>query len=49
MADKVILVCEECLARNYSTPKNKAVLKTRLELKKFCPRCNKHTIHKETK
>ena len=22
---------------------------TRLELKKFCPKCNKHTLHKESK
>ncbi len=49
MADKVILVCTECLARNYSTVKNKDVLKVRLELKKHCPTCNKHTLHKETK
>lgn len=49
MADKVILVCEECLGRNYSTLKNKNVLKVRLELKKYCPTCNKHTLHKETK
>lgn len=49
MADKALLVCEKCLSRNYSTYKNKAVLTTRLELKKYCPKCNKHTLHKETK
>ncbi|MDO4198959.1 MAG: 50S ribosomal protein L33 [Erysipelotrichaceae bacterium] len=45
---KVILTCSECLSRNYSTSKNKTNAK-RIELKKFCPRCNKHTLHKETK
>lgn len=49
MREKVILVCEECLSRNYTTSKNKATSTQRLEMKKFCPRCNKHTIHKESK
>lgn len=49
MREKIILVCEECLSRNYSTTKNKATTSTRLEIKKFCPKCNKYTIHKETK
>ena len=45
---KVILMCSECLSRNYVTTKN-SMTSERLELKKFCPKCNKHTIHKETK
>lgn len=45
---KVILMCSECLSRNYSTSKNKSAAE-RLELNKFCPKCNKHTLHKETK
>lgn len=45
---KVILTCVECLSRNYSTSKSKDSTE-RLELMKFCPRCNKHTLHKETK
>lgn len=49
MREKIILVCEECLSRNYSTTKNKQGSTKRLELKKFCPKCNKYTIHKETK
>ena len=48
MADKVILVCTECLSRNYTTQKNRNSAE-RLELNKFCPKCNKHTLHKETK
>lgn len=45
---KVILTCSECLSRNYSTNKN-AHSTSRIELMKFCPKCNKHTLHKETK
>lgn len=49
MADKVTLVCTECLSRNYTTSKNKKTSTTRLEMKKFCPKCNKHTLHRESK
>lgn len=47
--NKVILTCEICLSRNYTTNKNKQVNLHRLELMKFCKRCGKHTNHKETK
>ncbi|MCD6097126.1 50S ribosomal protein L33 [bacterium] len=43
------LECSECHQINYYTRKNKKTLKNRLELKKFCKHCKKHTIHKETK
>ncbi len=49
MREKIILICEECLSRNYTTTKNKISSSTRLEIKKYCPKCNKYTIHKETK
>ena len=49
MQEKVTLVCSECLSRNYTTTRNKATSNKRLELKKYCPRCNKSTLHKETK
>lgn len=49
MREKVILVCEECLSRNYTIKKNKVTHPERMVLKKYCPRCNKYTIHKETK
>ncbi len=45
----VVLACEECKERNYTTVKNKKVTKERLELKKYCSRCQRHTAHKETK
>lgn len=49
MKKKTILVCEECLSRNYSVEKNKLTNTERLVLKKYCAKCGKHTIHKETK
>lgn len=49
MREKVILVCTECLSRNHNTSKKKGVVKERLELNKFCPKCNKYTLHKESK
>ena len=45
----VVLACEDCKERNYTTTKNKKNIKERLELSKYCPTCKKHTAHKETK
>ena len=45
----VVLACEEWKERNYTTVKNKKTSKERMELSKYCPRCKKHTTHKETK
>ena len=47
--DKVILTCTNCLSRNYTTSRNKKTQTERLELNKFCKKCNEHTVHKETK
>jgi large subunit ribosomal protein L33 len=49
MREKIILVCTQCLERNYTITKNKQTQKERVEINKFCPRCNKHTLHKESK
>ncbi|MFV0499358.1 MAG: 50S ribosomal protein L33 [Bacilli bacterium] len=49
MRKKIILVCSECLSRNYSIYKSNTAVNDRLEIKKYCSRCNKHTLHKETK
>jgi len=46
---KVILVCQECLSRNYTVNKSNLTQKERLELMKFCPTCNKRTLHKESR
>ncbi|MBI3120593.1 MAG: 50S ribosomal protein L33 [Candidatus Kerfeldbacteria bacterium] len=41
--------CTECHNVTYFSRKNKKTLKNRLELKKHCKHCRKHTLHKETK
>ncbi len=43
------LQCPECKERNYTSEKNRRNDPGRMELKKFCPRCRKHTAHRETK
>ncbi|MCX5999386.1 MAG: 50S ribosomal protein L33 [Chloroflexi bacterium] len=43
------LACPECKERTYTTVKNKKNDSQRLELKKYCPRCRRHTLHKEAK
>ncbi|PGZ98867.1 50S ribosomal protein L33 [Bacillus pseudomycoides] len=48
MRKKVVLACEKCNNRNYSTMKDTSSVE-RLEIKKFCKACNAHMIHKETK
>lgn len=54
----ITLECTECRTNTtkrssgvnrYTTSKNRRNTTARLELKKFCPHCNKHTIHKEIK
>ena len=45
----ITLECTECRNRNYSKTKNKRTMQEKLQLKKFCPHCHKHTPHKETK
>jgi large subunit ribosomal protein L33 len=49
MRQLVILACSECKNRNYNTTKNKQKTPDRLEMKKYCRFCKKHTPHKETK
>jgi len=43
------MACEECKRRNYTTYKSKRNNPDRIELKKYCPWCGRHTTHKETK
>ncbi|MBC7348061.1 MAG: 50S ribosomal protein L33 [Clostridia bacterium] len=45
----VTLACTACKERNYTTSKNKKNDPDRLELKKYCVRCGKHTVHRETR
>lgn len=54
----ITLECMECRSNTnkrsqgvsrYSTQKNRRNNPERMELKKYCPHCNKPTIHKEIK
>jgi len=49
MNEVISLACEECKRKNYSTTKNKKTHREKLQLKKYCKWCKKHTVHKETK
>ena len=49
MRVNITLACTESGDRNYITTKNKRKHPDRLELKKYCPRCKTHTLHRETK
>ena len=50
MAREIITFqCTECRRKNYSSTKNKKTTTERIELKKFCPACRKHQVHKEIK
>ena len=41
--------CQECKRINYTSTKNKKNDPERMEVEKYCPFCQKHTKHKETK
>ncbi|NJL97851.1 MAG: 50S ribosomal protein L33 [Synechococcaceae cyanobacterium RM1_1_27] len=54
----ITLECTECRSNTdkrspgvnrYTTTKNRRNTTQRLELKKFCTHCNRHTVHKEIK
>jgi large subunit ribosomal protein L33 len=45
----IYLACPDCKERNYTTQKNRRNDPNRLEFNKYCKRCRKHTLHKETK
>ena len=50
-ADRIVITleCTECRERNYTSEKNRRNDPSRLELKKFCPRCRAHHLHRETR
>ncbi|MCK7471971.1 MAG: 50S ribosomal protein L33 [Desulfomicrobium escambiense] len=49
MRDIITLACSDCKRRNYMSTRNKKKTTDKLELKKYCPSCRIHTLHKETK
>ncbi len=49
MRDIITMECSNCKRRNYTTTKNKRLHSGRIEQKKYCRWCKKHTTHKESK
>jgi large subunit ribosomal protein L33 len=45
---EVTLACIECEARTYKTTR-RPDQPGQIEKKKYCPKCKRHTVHKETK
>ena len=43
------LACPACRERTYWSEKNRRNDQGRLELNKYCPRCRKHTLHREVR
>ena len=46
---RITLACTECKQRNYNMTKDKKTHPDRMETKKYCRFCKRHTAHKETK
>ena len=44
----IFLQCSGCANRNYSEYKSRNITE-KLEKNKHCPKCRKHTLHKEVK
>ncbi|MDQ0255989.1 large subunit ribosomal protein L33 [Evansella vedderi] len=49
MPQKVVLACDVCKSRNYTTSKTEQNRTIRLQINKYCKTCGKHTTHVETK
>ncbi len=49
MRDLIALACDTCKRRNYTSTKNKKKQTEKFAIKKFCPRCRVHTLHRESK
>jgi len=45
----ITLACTECRRRNYQTMKSKRNDPDRIEFKKYCRWCGRHTPHRETR
>ncbi|WP_324673014.1 50S ribosomal protein L33 [Mycoplasma sp. 888] len=45
-SNKVSIACEVCRKKNYVTIKSAGNVE-RLAIKKYCPHCKQHSIHKE--
>ena len=49
MREIITLQCSECGNQNYSKTKNRKLHTEKMQTKKFCNFCRKHTVHKEKK
>ncbi|HUY69557.1 MAG TPA: 50S ribosomal protein L33 [Candidatus Tyrphobacter sp.] len=50
LSDNLIrLKCAVCASLFYYARKNRKKVERKLEFKKYCPTCRKHTVHKEAK
>ena len=49
MRDAITFKCSECGEEYYIGPSNKRKPPEKMEIKKYCTRCNKKTAHKEKK
>lgn len=49
MRENFTLKCTVCGEENYISTKNKRTHPGRVEYNKYCPRCQKKTVHKEKK
>ena len=47
--ENITLKCSECGERNYISTRNKKTHPAKMEIMKYCSRCNKMTLHKEAK
>ena len=45
----ITLGCVDCRERTYLSSKNRRNDTQRLELKKYCPRCRTHVLHREVR
>ncbi|MBS7578350.1 MULTISPECIES: 50S ribosomal protein L33 [unclassified Enterococcus] len=49
MIKKASLACTVCGSRNYAITVSGNQRSNRIEVKKFCKYCGKHTLHSETR
>jgi large subunit ribosomal protein L33 len=52
VVELVALACTEhdgLELRNYTTTKNRRNTQGKLKLRKYCPRCRTHTVHREAR
>lgn len=49
MRDRITFKCSVCGEENYIGTRNKKKHPERMAIKKYCPKCNQKTDHKEKK